>query len=65
MTESAATNAEPDRSGRRPFGAPSAALLARADHGYARFLARATENATNSESGATPAPKSSQGRASR
>ncbi|MEF9915709.1 MULTISPECIES: hypothetical protein [unclassified Streptomyces] len=65
MGEAAATNADPDRSGQRAFGSLSAALLARADHGYARFLARATENATDSRTGATPAPKSSQERASR
>ncbi|WP_329046766.1 hypothetical protein [Streptomyces sp. NBC_01422] len=39
MGESAA-NADPDRSGRRAYGSLSAALLARADHGYACFLAR-------------------------
>ncbi|MFD8801579.1 hypothetical protein [Streptomyces atroolivaceus] len=65
MSESAATKAEPDRSGRHPFGAPSAALLARADHGNARFLARAAEPDTDTGSGATPAPKQFRGRASR
>lgn len=61
----AAANADPDRPGRRAFGSLSAALLARADHGYARFLARATETPTASTTGASPAPKQSPGRATR
>ncbi|MER6232631.1 hypothetical protein ABT169_26365 [Streptomyces sp. NPDC001616] len=46
MTVSAATGTGPDTPGRNiAFGQPSAALLARAGHGHARFLARRAEPA--------------------
>lgn len=64
MSGSADTGAGPDRSGRNAYGSLSAALLARADLGYARFLARADETATDSGNGAAPTPKGTQGRPS-
>ncbi|MFJ8982561.1 hypothetical protein [Streptomyces sp. NPDC102282] len=63
MSGSADTGAGPDRSGRRAYGSLSAALLARADHGYARFLARAPEAVTDGGKGAAPAPKKYRGQA--
>ncbi|MGW8780157.1 hypothetical protein ACWGNM_19160 [Streptomyces sp. NPDC055796] len=38
------------------YGVPSPALLARADRGYARFLAQQTENQEHDGSQALPAP---------
>lgn len=63
MSGSADTGTGPDRSGRRAYGSLSAALLARADHGYARFLARANESAPDSGNDTAPAPRGSRGRA--
>ncbi len=60
-SESAVTNADPDRPGCRAFGFPSVTLLARQEHGYRRLLARAAETGI----GATLAPKGAQRRAQR
>lgn len=62
MTAPAPTGTGPDLSGRRPaFGALSPALSARAERGYARFLATTLAASPGTET--APAPESSLGRA--